>query len=336
MKKILLPTLDYVPQTGGVARYIRAIEQTVPDVKVSYWKGHSTHVFFTFFRLLKEGVGYKTIWTHHLFPLGTAAYLVKIATRKPYTVFLHGLDFDLARRTPLRAWVAKRILKSAKNVVTNTNALKGEVDRFAGVRSIVVHPVVDDGLVEASKVMIAAHRCHEEVVLLTVARLVSRKGHEDVLRMLPNMKGVRYHIVGDGVQRAYLEELVQELGLEDRVEMQQGVSDKKLADLYRQTDIFIMPTKKTATDREGFGIVYLEAQLFGVPVIATDHPGVDEALVDGVSGLLVKDDAMQLKRAVKKLAKDPDLRKRMGRAGREFVLAGFTRAAEMKKLRALL
>jgi phosphatidyl-myo-inositol dimannoside synthase len=336
MKKILLPTLDYVPQTGGVARYIHAINETLPEVHVSYWKGHSAHPLVTFFRLLKEGVGYKAIWVHHLFPLGMAAYLVNKVTRKPYTVFLHGMDFDLARRTEIRAWIAKHILKSAKNVVTNTNALKGEVDAFAGVEALVVHPVVDDGLVEASKVKIAAHRRHEDVVLLTVARLVSRKGHEAVLRMLSGLQGIRYHIVGDGAERAYLAELVEELGLEDRVEMQQSVSDKKLADLYRQTDIFIMPTKKTVTDREGFGIVYLEAQLFGVPVIATNHPGVDEALVDGVSGLLVKDDAMQLKHAVKKLAKDPDLRKRMGRAGREFVLAGFTRAAEMKKLRAIL
>ena len=334
--KILLPTLDFMPQTGGVARYIKSIDDTLPEVTISYWKGFLAHPLKTFIRMMKESSGYDALWIHHIFPLGTAAWFVHLFTRKPYVIFLHGMDFDQARRSDPRRFLARRILQSAKKVVTNTHALKREVDTFADVKAMVVHPVVDDALIEASKVTFAEKKRHNDIVLLTVARLVSRKGHEEVLRILPSLKDIRYHIVGDGVHRKYLQELITELGLEDRVEMKQHVSDKMLADVYRQADIFVMPTKKTSHDREGFGIVYLEAQLVGVPVIAVNHPGVDEAFIDKVSGYAIADNPMQLKQAIKRLANNPDRRKRMGRAGREFVLAGFTRVQEMKKLRSLL
>ena len=75
-----------------------------------------------------------------------------------------------------------------------------------------------------------------------------------------------------------------------------------------------MPTTKTATDREGFGIAYLEAQLFGVPVVATRNAGVDEAVHDGVTGLLVDDTPDALSAAVTRLLHDADLRRRLGEA----------------------
>ena len=97
-----------------------------------------------------------------------------------------------------------------------------------------------------------------------------------------------------------------------------------------------MPTIKTPRDREGFGIVYLEAQLFGLPVVATKHPGVDEAIVDKGTGFLTIDHPDALKFALKQLIGDSDMRERMGKAGHEFVLGGFTRETQMRKLGALL
>ena len=105
--------------------------------------------------------------------------------------------------------------------------------------------------------------------------------------------------------------------------MMQHVSDGKLPELYGSHDVFVMPTTKSVMDREGFGIVYIEAGLFGLPVIATNQPGVDEAVIDGVTGKLIEDTAYSLRSAIVKLVNDRELRLRLGAAGRARVLTEF-------------
>ena len=173
------------------------------------------------------------------------------------------------------------------------------------------------------------------MVLLTVSRFVARKGHVKVLEAIKDLPNVTYKIVGDGPAEEMIERKIIELGLEDRVELLGRLDDQELVEAYQAADVFVMPTTKTKYDREGFGIVYLEAQLFGLPVIATHHPGVDEAVIDRGTGFLIEDQPELIRDTIKKLANDKELRTRMGKAGREFVLGGFTREKQMSQLSAL-
>jgi glycosyltransferase involved in cell wall biosynthesis len=120
-----------------------------------------------------------------------------------------------------------------------------------------------------------------------------------------------------------------------RVTVKTDVTDDQLPDEYRSADIFVMPTTKTHHDREGFGIVYLEAQMFGLPVIATKQPGVDEAVRDGEGGVLIGDNLEELVAAIQRL-KNQTIRSTLGARGRARVSKQFTREQQMYKLKSVL
>ncbi len=364
MARILLPTIEAPGFKGGVARYIEGIVKTFPgnveiaafDVMPSY------NELFSLYWQRRED--YDQLWIHHVLPFGTAALAAKLLGGKPYVIFLHGLDFDLARQGFIRRELTKRILRLAKKVVTNSQALADEVSTFVpGVTPLVVYPCVADEMVKSAEDCftelaktegIAIDEVREEKTnekpgsdsvvgeartglrLLTVARLVERKGHLLVLEAIKNLPGVTYDIIGDGPYRKIIEEKIAELGLRNRVTVHSIIENAALAQFYRDADLFVMPAKKSATDREGFGIVYLEAGLFGLPVVANNTPGVDEAVVDGVTGKLIDGSVADLTKAIEGYMNDDRLGREQGQKGRERVLAEFTRLAQMSKLDELL
>ncbi len=111
--------------------------------------------------------------------------------------------------------------------------------------------------------------------------------------------------------------LLDGLKSDSRIHMTGGLSD--VAPIYAVTDIFVFPTY-----REGFGVVAIEASAMGIPVVATDIPGVVDAVVDGQTGVLIPPfDAIAIKNAVRNYLLDPSLRAMHGRAGRARVLDVF-------------
>ena len=372
MSKILLPTIDYPPARGGVARYIGAIVKTFPE-QVKLLPLSRVKLGGVVAKFISQAQSYDAIWTHHVLPIGTAAYIAQKFTGKPYVVFLHGLDFDLARRNGWKRALTRRVLASAARVVTNSQALASEVRAFVELtrEPLVVYPTLEDQFIEAAKSsrgprdkvnlqklaelaigvsrpgtsMFVANQTLSEgegprksvngLRLLTVARLVERKGHLKVIQALTELPEATYHIVGDGPLRAGLQKHVTSLDLDERVKFTTDASDEQLPDIYRDADIFVMPTYKSELDREGFGIVYLEAQLFGLPVIATKYPGVDEAVREGEGGLLIGETPEDLLAAINRL-KDPGIRSKFGARGRSWVQKEFNREQQMYKLRELL
>ncbi len=162
--------------------------------------------------------------------------------------------------------------------------------------------------------------------LLSVTRLgyTERYKHCDkvilamphVLKVFPN---VHYYIAGEGPLRSGLAALAKEVGVADHVHLLGYVSDARLNELYRQADIFVLPSTK-----EGFGIVFLEAWLHQLPVIASTHGASAEVVTHEVNGLLVDPEPGQIAEAVLRLLKDPDLARRLGQAGFETVRRHYT------------
>ncbi|MBU0614003.1 glycosyltransferase family 4 protein [Patescibacteria group bacterium] len=333
MKKVLLATIDYLPNTGGVAKYIGAIKQTlVDDVDVLFWQGGAPSYFKMIFEFYRKPNQYCEVWINHLLPIGTAAYLARV----PYTIFLHGKDFDLARRNVWKRFLSKIVLRNAKNIVTNSSALGREVKSYISpinVNQIVVHPCASDDFVGESNDFVL-HTKKERIKIITVSRLVERKGHIRVIEAIADLPNVEYIIVGEGPFSHQIKKEIERFKVEDRVRLISNVQDCDLPEIYRSADVFVMPTVKTEIDREGFGIVYLEASLFGLPIIASNQPGVDEAVMDRVTGFLVNND-IELKKAIIKLSSDSALRNKMGHSGRAFVLREYTRDKEFSKLKNL-
>ena len=129
-------------------------------------------------------------------------------------------------------------------------------------------------------------------ILVSVGRLVERKGIDHVLKALPAVRqvhsDVHFVVVGEGPYRSRLEEIAREEGVEDHVTFAGSVPADTLVDHYALGDLFVMPNRRLADgDTEGFGLVFLEANACGKPVIGGRAGGAVEAIQDGVSGLLV-------------------------------------------------
>jgi len=166
-------------------------------------------------------------------------------------------------------------------------------------------------------------------VLLTIARLVGRKGIDTVLSALPAVlraiPDLTYVVAGDGPEAETLRSMATRLGVSPATRFIGAVPDDELALLYSLGDVFVMPSRSTPPDVEGFGIVFLEAAACERAVVAARAGGIPDAVADGVSGLLVRpDDPEALAAAVTGLFLDPGRRAELGRRGRERVLAEFT------------
>jgi len=160
-------------------------------------------------------------------------------------------------------------------------------------------------------------------VLLTVGRLVSRKGVDTVLRALPSVAEARpdvtYVVVGTGPDRPRLERLTAELGLEEHVQFRGRVANEALPRYYSAADLFVMPAREDPPDVEGFGLVFLEANACGTPVVGARTGGIPDAIRDGETGLLVPpSDPEALAEAILQILTQPDVAATLGRQGRRF------------------
>jgi phosphatidylinositol alpha-1,6-mannosyltransferase len=161
--------------------------------------------------------------------------------------------------------------------------------------------------------------------LLTIARLEDRyKGHDVILRALPLVRAavpdVQWIVIGDGPLRSGLERLAVANGVGDSVQFLGAVSDDERNTWLRRAHVLAMPSRLPDGDfaGEGFGIVYLEAGIYGKPVLAGNVAGALDAVADGESGLLVNPaDHLAVADAATKLLLDRDLSKRLGEAGAE-------------------
>ncbi|NLB96282.1 MAG: glycosyltransferase, partial [Armatimonadetes bacterium] len=178
-------------------------------------------------------------------------------------------------------------------------------------------------------------------VLVTVSRLLERKGHDVVLRALPRIAAavpeVAYLVAGTGPREPVLRRLAGELGVAERVVFAGRVPDEELADYYGAADVFIHPNRELPNgDVEGFGIVFLEANAAGKPVIGGNSGGTPDAVVDGVTGFLIDpNDVDAVADAAIRLLTDRDLARKLGEQGRERARTEFTWERAVERLRAL-
>jgi glycosyltransferase involved in cell wall biosynthesis len=162
-------------------------------------------------------------------------------------------------------------------------------------------------------------------MLVTVAHLVARKRHGDVMRALavlrPRYAELRYRIIGDGPERTALEGLARRLEVEDRVEFLGQRSPAEALELARACTLFVMPSTE-----EAFGVAYVEAMAGGVPAIGCrGEPGPEEIAAAGDGFMLVPPgDIERLTQRIGELLSDPHRLREAGQRARATVAANFT------------
>ncbi len=166
---------------------------------------------------------------------------------------------------------------------------------------------------------------NRKIRILSIARLVEKKGIEYGIRAIAQLirhgNDVSYTVIGYGPLKTDLKALIKELGIEDYVRFIGLKKQDRVIQYLRNADILLVPSV-TALDgnQEGIPVVMMEAMSMGLPVVGTRHSGAPELITDGVSGFLVPErDADSLADRLEYLIERPDLRVKMGQAGRSYV-----------------
>ncbi|OGL72985.1 hypothetical protein A3E39_02505 [Candidatus Uhrbacteria bacterium RIFCSPHIGHO2_12_FULL_60_25] len=338
---------------GGVARYLGELVRTAGDMTVVVNTTHEVtgpgHVesrelvrtawphWWPMVRVCREfGSAASFVLVSHVLPVGTAAMIAKWTGGVPYVVLCHGLDVRLAAGHRRRTFVFRQVCTNAKLVVANSEATAKDIRALVpGLRVLVLTPGVRPAAtMSRSDARQRLGVSADEEVVLAVARLIPRKGVDvllDATDRLPNREKLTVAVVGDGPERAKLEQMAEHL--KHRVRFVPRATDEDVAAWYAAADVFCLPLREHANDVEGFGIAYLEAAAHGLPVIAGRSGGAKEAVVDGKTGMLVRpNDPDDVARALASLFEDPVRRGRMGEAGRARALSDFRWEDRWKRL----
>lgn len=224
------------------------------------------------------------------------------------------------------------VLRRATRVTTPSAYLRDAIVRTYGVspeRALVNYNAAEETEVPPFE----AARVPRQI--FTSARLVQWKGVDGIIRALGLLRAripdARLVIAGDGPEETRLKELAKSLGLESAVEFLGRVSRTETWHLRKSSDVYVLNSTY-----EGLPHTVLTSFAAGIPTIATDIPGTNEAVYDGVSGLLVPsgDDA-KLAEAIERLMEDPALQERLINGGLELLKDKFSWDAHIRTLRTL-
>lgn len=338
MKELLMFSSDYPPNDGGIARLCSEIASG------SARAGANVHVIapaprngapiapsrthelrvrscrplreWESYRALRNWRGSGPIVCGLWYPDGL---LAQLACARPRIILAHGLELmpteDRWRRDiwgPMLQWVCG----SADLVIANSEFTRNLVlERAPEANALAIPLAVDYRRFAPGDAQEAKRRfgVTNKVVLSTVSRLDSYKGHDVVLRAIAACsehirRNLIYLIAGKGPHRGELECQVTELGLTEQVRFLGFVPEDDLPDLYRASDLFLLCSRAVPKRQqvEGFGLVFLEAQSCGTPVIGTRTGGIPDAVKEGEGGWLIgQDDAKALSTFISRLVEDP-------------------------------
>lgn len=364
MKKTLLITLEYPPQIGGVAHYYKNLVSRLPDESIRVldnrdgkltararwlWPKWIPGLIHSIRTVREQRIEH--VLVGQILPIGTIALIMKLFLGIPYTVMTHAMDVtrpfagEVGQR---RKWLVKKIIKYAHSITTVSIYTRLHLEELgARPRDItMIYPCANvsptQGILPGSiHELDTQYNLAGKKVVLSVCRLVKRKGIDMALQAFSQLKehpDVVYVIVGDGPDKKRLQYIAKQYGVTDRVRFVGNVSHSNLACWYTRCDLFIMPTRKLSnSDVEGFGIVFLEANSFGKPVIAGKSGGVTDAVIDGETGFLVDPtDLSMITDALHQLLSDSELARTLGAEGKKRVEEQFQWDQQAERLRLLL
>jgi teichuronic acid biosynthesis glycosyltransferase TuaC len=272
-------------------------------------------------RRLARSFPFELIHAHNAVPAADAVRRAGLA--RPLIVSVHGGDvLYTAGLGQAGSEAVARGLRAATLVLANSQGI-AELSHAHGARETrVVHLGTD---------LPAAHRHPERdrrteaPSLVTVAHLVARKRHADVLRALavlgPRHPTLRYEIIGDGPERIALEGLAARLGVSERVDFRGQLAPEQAIAQARLCTLFVMPSTE-----EAFGVAYVEAMAAGVPAIGCrGEPGPEEIAAAGDGFMLVPPgDIERLTQRIDELLSDTRRLREAGQRARATVAANFT------------
>ncbi len=314
---------------------------------------------FHFYRASKKIIkSHKTDVVHCIQPqMALIGFLLQLTTKVPYIVYVNGPEFGgdrkLLRKNLLKPWLMLRsflgnklrvfLLKRSAGIIANSGYTKDQVVVQG------VHPdkieIINPGLTKMNNSscrpadLLSELRLQNRKIILTVGSLIPIKNQQAVIRVLPQIRqiipNISYLVVGDGSEKELLQLLSEQLGVSEMVYFVGKVPHETISTYYQIADVFVLPSKECKTNREfeGFGMTILEANFFGLPVVGAKTGGIQEAIMDGETGLLVDpDDPNDLFEAIIKILTNPEYAKQLGDQGKRYVENGKTWSHAVKRI----
>lgn len=244
---------------------------------------------------------------HKLF----VGYFCGILLGLPVSVTIHA--YELYNNPNPRFF--RRILSRVDEVITVSDFNRKVLEAKYRVRNDNIHVIrlfTDKGLDED-----ISYSLGDPFTVLTVSRFVEKKGHRTLFQAVARLKdkNLRLQVVGGGPLS--LKPLARRMNIESKVVFLGKVSDDELRRLYRECDVFCLPSETPDSgDREGIPVALMEAMAYGKPVIATRHAGIPE-LVQEI--LIDERNSEALAEGIVDLMKDEDLRRRLGQRNRDII-----------------
>jgi phosphatidylinositol alpha-1,6-mannosyltransferase len=360
VEKILCITNDFGPRAGGIETFIVGLIERLPHARVIvYTSAQDNSESYDRNWLEEYGVEVVRDKAKILLPTPGVAYCVKaiVRERNISTVFFGaaaplGLLSRGLRRAGVKhivalthgheVWWSKvwPFTIAMKFVSRNVNHLTylGEFTRRAiaacvgekGASNMVkIAPGIDTEHFSPQDSTQLRHELglSEKKVIVSVGRLVHRKGQDVLIEAMPEIMAEvpNAHIlmIGEGPYRSYLESRAKALGIQDRVTFIGRIQYVDLPRYICVGDLFVMPSRSrlAGLEVEGLGIVYLEASSCGLPVIAGNSGGAPDAVLEGETGLVVDGtQKIEVAAAVIELLLDADRSKAMGVRGRQWII----------------
>ncbi len=354
--KLLLCTLEYPPQIGGVASYYHNLISAWPQS--DSWRvldnSHSQlcapagswpwrRSFVALWKELQAAPA-DLVFIGQILPLGTVALLLNIIKPLAFGLFLHGMDLSFALKSPRKRFLAKLILKKAKIIVCANSRVQEILLNFLPDlkdKVMILHPGATVGRADDEIKAELENRYHlaGKKIIFSLGRLVKRKGFDQVIKSLEKVSAEPwlYLLAGDGPERESLRALAAQSSISDKVIFTGTLSEAEKWSCLDLCDIFITTSRDLDGDFEGFGIVYLEANLMAKPVIAGNSGGVADAVINNLNGLLVNpENTEEIAVAITKLLENPTEASRLGLAGRERAEKDFSWPGQALKLASAL
>jgi glycosyltransferase involved in cell wall biosynthesis len=301
----------------------RSLSKRASEVNADVYEAHLSSGYELLKALKKQGSDKPFIHTVH----GVLADEYEQARRDSYHSFRGGVANQFMRKL---AKLEEETAKNATLIVTVSKHSLEKIQKYYHVDKAKVR-VVPNG-VDPEKFKPVGDReavkrqfgLGTKSVVLFVGSLIPRKGLpflvEAAKKVVKQQAGTHFVIVGDGSIKSQLISRLDEANLSGNFLFLSGLTEDALAAVYNCADVFVLPSIQ-----EGQGIVLLEAQASAKPVVAFNVGGVNEAVLDGETGLLVKrGNSGELADALLKLLSDESLREKMGAKGRRFVMDNFT------------
>jgi teichuronic acid biosynthesis glycosyltransferase TuaC len=263
-------------------------------------------------RALQAAGKFDVIHAHNAVPAADAVLRCELGL--PLVVSVHGGDvLWTPSHVPGGREAVERVLSSANLVLANSAGIERLARAHGARRSRVVHLGTDVPALVPER--------SPTPLIATVAHLVARKRHADVLEALARLPGVRYLVIGDGPQRGALVSLARRLGVAERVEFAGALEPAAAAARAGAAWCFVMPSTE-----EAFGVAYVEAMAAAIPAIGCDgEPGPAEiAAAGGGIELVPPRSPAILAERLRAMLSDGDARRALGASGRETVLREFT------------